>query len=91
MSYALSILRRAQKELSQLPTDAYERVRDGILGLARNPRPPGCLKLRGREGWRIRTGDYRVIYEIDDKQRIVTILHVGHRRDVYRRMVGGFR
>lgn len=84
MSYAVSILRRAQKELARLPLEAYERVRDAIYLLANDPRPPGCLKLTGREGWRIRVGDYRVIYEIDDKQQTVTVLHVGHRRDVYR-------
>jgi mRNA interferase RelE/StbE len=44
----------------------------------------GCLKLTGREGWRIRVGKYRVIYEIDDKERTITVLHVGLRRDVYR-------
>ena len=84
MSYAIHILRRAQKELADLPGDAYERVRDAIRALAQNPRPPGCLKLTGREGWRVRTGDYRVIYEIDDRQQTVTILHIGHRRDIYR-------
>jgi len=50
MGYALYILRRAQKELAQLPTGAYERVRDTIRALAQDPRPPGCLKLKGREG-----------------------------------------
>jgi len=84
MGYVIYILRRAQKELAQLPTYAYERVRDAIRALAQDPRPPGCLKLKGREGWRLRVGDYRVIYEIDDKQRTVTIFHIGHRRDVYR-------
>lgn len=84
MIYTVSILRRAQKELGQLPSGAYERVRDAIGALAQAPRPPGCLKLKGREGWRIRVGDYRVIYEIDDQQQTVTVLHVGHRRDVYR-------
>jgi len=84
MSYTVLILRRAQKELAQLPGETYERVRDAIRALSQNPRPPGCLKLTGREGWRIRVSDYRVIYEIDDPQHTVTILHVGHRRDVYR-------
>lgn len=84
MSYNLFIVRVAQKELAKLPIDAYEPVRDAIRALAENPRPPGCLKLKNREGWRIRIGDYRVIYEIDDKQEIVTVLHVGNRRDVYR-------
>ena len=84
MAYSVSILRRAQKELGQLPVGAYERVRNAIRALGEDPRPPGCLKLAGREGWRIRVGNYRVIYEIDDALRAVTILHVGDRRDVYR-------
>jgi mRNA interferase RelE/StbE len=84
MSYALSILPRAQKELAQLPRSAYEHVREAIRDLGHEPRPAGCLKLTGREGWRIRVGDHRVIYEIDDDQQSVTILHIGHRRDVYR-------
>ncbi|PYQ58212.1 MAG: type II toxin-antitoxin system mRNA interferase toxin, RelE/StbE family [Acidobacteria bacterium] len=84
MSYSLSILRRAQKELAQIPHGDYERVVEAIRDLAENPRPAGCRKLAAREGWRIRVGDFRVIYEIDDGQRSVTVLHVGNRRDVYR-------
>ena len=84
MNYTISILRLAQKELGELPVEAYERIRDSILALAEDPRPSGCVKLTNRQGWRIRVGGYRVIYEIDDKQRIVTILANGHRRDVYR-------
>jgi mRNA interferase RelE/StbE len=84
MSYSLSILRRAQKEMAQLPTDAYHRVRDAIRGLSEQPRPFGSRKLTGREGWRIRVGDYRVIYEIDDSLRQVTVLDIGNRRDIYR-------
>ena len=83
MNYSIIILRRAQRELAELRRDIYPRVRDAIQSLAQNPRPPGCLKLTGREGWRIRVGVYRVIYEIDDSERIITILNVGHRRDVY--------
>lgn len=84
MSYTLFILPRAQKELARLPAESFSRVRDLIRTFAENPRPAGCLKLTGRDGWRARVGDYRVVYEIDDKQGIVTVLHVGHRRDVYR-------
>ena len=84
MTYAIFILRRAQKELVRLPIEAYERTKAAILDLRQEPRPVGCQKLTSREGWRIRVGDYRLIYEIDDVQRVVTILHVGHRRDVYR-------
>ncbi len=84
MSYAVLILRRAQRELRSLPTGAYERVKEAVGDLGDDPRPSTCRRLTGREGWRIRVGDYRVIYEIDDAQRTVTVLHVGHRRDVYR-------
>lgn len=84
MSYQIQILRRAQKALSRLPTQDYERVRDAIASLANNPRPPGCKKLTGREGWRIRIGSYRVLYEIEDKVLIVTVIDVGHRRSIYR-------
>jgi mRNA interferase RelE/StbE len=84
MSYSLHILRRAQKELAQLPEDAYLKIRDSIRAMADDPRPHGCHKLTARDGWRIRVGNYRVIYDIDDKNKAVTVLHVGHRRDVYR-------
>ena len=84
MSYSIGILRRAQKELAQLRKQEYERIKGAIGNLSQDPRPQGCKKLTGREGWRIRVGDYRVIYEIDDKQQTLTILHIGHRRDVYK-------
>jgi mRNA interferase RelE/StbE len=83
MSYQVLILRRAQKELAGLPKSDYERVRDEVISLSDDPRPGGCKKLVGREGWRIRVGHYRVIYEINDAKQAVTVLHVGHRRDVY--------
>ena len=84
MNYSLFILPRAQKELAQLSAGPFARVRDAIRGLTNDPRPPGCLKLTGRDGWRLRVGEFRVIYEIDDEHRLVTELNVGHRRDVYR-------
>lgn len=84
MTYVIAILRRAQKELSDLPQEAYDRVRDAIRGLVAEPRPNGSKKLAGRNGWRIRVGSYRVIYEIDDSNHSVIILQIGHRRDVYR-------
>jgi len=84
MNYALLILRRAQRELAGLDRSLRPRIEHAIHGLADDPRPSGSAKLGGRDGWRIRVGDYPVIYEIDDPGRTVTILHVGHRRDVYR-------
>jgi mRNA interferase RelE/StbE len=84
MRYSLLILPRAVKELTVLESTEYGKIKKAILRLADNPRPSGCSKLTGREGWRIRVGDYRVIYEINDFTKEVVVLHVGHRRDVYR-------
>ena len=84
MSYRVLILRRAQKELGALPGAMFEKVVTSIRDLGEDPRAPGCRKLTGREGWRVRVGAYRVIYEIDDAGQCVTVLHVGHRKDVYR-------
>ena len=84
MTYTLQIQRRAQKELAQVPSPAYEKVLEHIRALAGNPRPKGSKKLAGRHGWRIRAGTYRIIYEADGERKTVTILHVGHRRDVYK-------
>ena len=83
MTYMIALLRRAQKELEDLQTGDYERVRDAIARLADNPRPAGCIKLTGREGWRIRVGNNRVIYTIEDKELVVTVIKIGNRRDVY--------
>ncbi len=85
MTYRVFILRRAQKELAKLPLNSYKRAKEVIRNLSENPRPRGCKKLTGREGWRIRFGDYRVVYEIDDETQTVTIFHIGHRRDIYKR------
>jgi mRNA interferase RelE/StbE len=84
VSYRTSIRRSAQRTLEALPEHVYRRVAAALRGLSGDPRPPGCTRLTGRPGWRIRVGDYRVIYEIDDTHRTVTVLHIGHRRDAYR-------
>lgn len=84
MSYKLTILRRSQKELSALAIQDYTRIKNAIKQLSEEPRPVGCLKLIDRNGWRIRVGDYRIVYEIDDMQCELTVIHIGHRKDVYR-------
>lgn len=82
--YKINILRRAQKELSKIKVDDCDRIKTAINDLAINPRPFGCKQLSGRDGWRIRVGDYRIIYEINDKEVVVLVVHIGNRRDVYR-------
>ena len=84
MSYKLLILRRAQKVLSGLPQNIFDTLCNEIRSLADNPFPQGSKKLAGRSGWRIRKGDYRVIYEINDRTKTITVLHIGKRKDIYR-------
>jgi len=83
--YRVLLERTAEKDLARLPADVHGRVIVAIQALATNPRPSGCRKLAGsKHDWRIRVGDYRVVYEIADEIRIVRINRVRHRRDVYR-------
>jgi mRNA interferase RelE/StbE len=82
--YELVVRGRVRKSIDRLPGSVHQRVHGAIEELREEPRPPGCRKLSDREGWRLRVSDYRIIYEINDEQRIATILQVGHRRDVYR-------
>jgi len=82
--YSLEIKPSAQKELDELEDPVFARIDTKILALASDPRPAGCKKLKGyKDQWRIRVGDYRVIYIIDDDSKTVTVTHVAHRRDVY--------
>ena len=84
MSYGIFLLRGAKEALPALSGIDSERLQDALNELGEELRPSGCRKLSGREGWRIRVGEYRVIYEIDDAAREVTVMDVGHRRDIYR-------
>jgi mRNA interferase RelE/StbE len=82
--YSLEIKASAQKELDELDEAMFARIDSRIPALADDPRPRGCKKLKGAELlWRIRIGNYRVIYMIDDPAAAVTIMRVAHRRDVY--------
>lgn len=82
--YAVEMLRSAQKQLTRLPAEHQERILVAMEALADAPRPQGCSKLTGRDAWRIRVGDYRIIYEIFDDRRVVIVVVVGHRKDAYR-------
>lgn len=84
MIYGLFILPRAQRELASLADQQIEIAESKIESLRENPRPLGCKKLADRRGWRIRFGDYRILYRIDDESRTITITNVGHRREIYR-------
>ena len=83
--YAVSFARSARRELEALEPRQVARVLVRIEGLAAQPRPAGAKKLQGAERlWRIRVGEYRVVYDINDRQRVVDIVRVRHGRDVYR-------
>ena len=84
-SYSLVIKTSAERELRALPKEDRRRVVGRARGLAHNPRPPGNEKLSGQERYRIRQGDYRIVYAIDDEARTVEIVKIGHRREVYRK------
>ena len=77
--------RRAERELRRLSTGDFTRVVAGIKALSENPRPAGCRKIaHSSSDWRIRIGDYRIIYEIDDRAKAVRVMHVRHRSKAYR-------
>lgn len=84
-SYSILFTRSAAKELERVPTKDRHRIVTRIGALADNPRPVGAEKLSGDDKYRIRQGDYRILYEIVDANLIVTVVRIGNRREVYRR------
>lgn len=82
--YGLQYDRRTIKQLRPIPAPNTARILAAIEILRQNPRRPGVEKMAGREEYRIRVGDYRVLFTIDDAQRLITMYRIKHRRDVYR-------
>jgi mRNA interferase RelE/StbE len=88
-SYGVDLTPAAQRDLTALarnPPDKQllQRIDEAIRDLGKDPRPAGAIKLQGSDFWRIVVSDYRIIYDVDDKGRVVTISRVRHRREVYR-------
>ncbi len=83
-NYTLLISKTAQKQLDKLTDDIANPLVEAIQNLAVTPRPKGCKKLKGRGGYRIRKGDYRIIYDIYDKILTVEVIALGDRKNVYR-------
>ncbi len=82
--YSIEIKQSAQKELDALDDKLFGRIDKKILALSGDPRPTGCKKLKGyKDHWRIRIGDYRVIYIINESAKTVAVTHIAHRREVY--------
>ncbi len=84
MPYAVYLKMSAEKELEGLPREVHQKIIKRLLALQANPRPPGGKKLWGGERYRLRVGDYRILYIIDDALRKIEVSAVGHRREVYR-------
>ena len=86
MPYTVLLSKSAQKQLRKLPSKIADLIEEKLLELEENPRPPGCKKLVGEENaWRIRVGDYRVLYEIQDQVLIVHVVDIDHRKDIYKK------
>ncbi len=86
MSYSIVISKSVQKQINDLPSQIRNRIIEKIQSLAQEPRPSGVVKLKGSgKEYRIRIGDYRVRYEIEDSSQIIRLLQCKHRRDVYRK------
>jgi len=84
MRYHVILPKSVQKELDRLPDNITNRILARLAGLETNPRPAAVKKLKGRNAWRIRVGDHRVIYEIQDRELQILVVTVRHRREVYR-------
>ena len=86
MPYTVEVGRKVRKFLVALPDRKLRaRLQEAIAGLADTPRPPGCLKMKGEEAlYRIRVGDYRIIYQIQDAMLVVLVVQIGNRREIYR-------
>ena len=83
MEYKITINKKAIKTLEKISEPDYSKIKKAIFSLASNPRPAGYKKLKGRPGFRIRQGDYRIIYEIFDHLLVVDIIAVGNRKEIY--------
>ena len=81
--YSIRLSQTVIKKLQKLPFQIEEKLIDAIQLLELNPRPVGCKKLKGRDGYRIRVGDYRIIYKIEDHILVVLVIDLGHRKDIY--------
>jgi len=84
LSYSILIERKALKQLARIPPPHHERIKGAVRRLSTNPRPADARKLAGRPAWRIRIGDYRIIYEVNDAEQTILVVVLGARGDVYR-------
>ena len=86
MRYEVILEGKVRKHLERLSPDVLRRIDKALVSLAKNPRPSGVEKLTGYDLWRVRTGDYRIIYEIDNKSKKVFVYKIKHRREAYKKL-----
>jgi mRNA interferase RelE/StbE len=85
VAYTIQFTPAARRQFMRLEASVQQRIGQAIDGFTENPRPPGSKKMKGGENlWRIRVGDYRVVYQIHDRELVVVIVAIGHRSDIYR-------
>jgi mRNA interferase RelE/StbE len=81
--YKVRIEKAVEKTLQKVNEPYFSKIKAAIFNLSKDPRPPGHIKLKGRDGYRIRVADYRIIYDIFDDILLIEVIHLGHRKDVY--------
>ncbi|OYQ41538.1 type II toxin-antitoxin system RelE family toxin [Flavobacterium aurantiibacter] len=84
MRYKITLRKNVIKVLEKINEPYYSNLKEALYQLAENPRPAGCKKLKGRDGYRIRVSDYRIIYEILDDILVIDVIALGHRKDIYK-------
>ena len=82
--YQIRLIRQAEKDLDTFPRQMFNRIKAELIKLQQNPRPHGCEKLTQQDGYRIRVGDYRVLYRIEDPSKEIYIYRIKHRKEAYR-------
>ena len=82
--YQIKLDKRVEKELDKIPNKIFYKIKKVIWSLGDNPRPLGVKKLTNQEHWRIRVGEYRILYEVDDKDKVITIFKMKHRKEAYK-------
>ena len=85
MTYKIELESRAKRDFLNLTDQVADRIGSALDDLQYNPRPPGAKKLTGQNGYRVRKGDYRILYTIEDRKKLIRVYRIGHRRDVFRR------
>jgi mRNA interferase RelE/StbE len=84
VTYRIILPKVVQKQISKLPDRVRKNVLESLRNLQETPRPPNSLKMKNNQGYRLRIGEYRILYDIDDPSQTLTLRRVGHRREIYR-------